>query len=395
MKKALLGSLLLLAVLPFSAQAQSLFSTRGLGIPLANVDARAHGLGVNGVGLAGLSTSLLNPAEAGGTLRRGISATFQPWSGKADINGNSGSVSGTRFPLLSVLYPVGRVTLSLGFVGDLDQSWAVITNDTTNLGSDTVPTRDVVRSRGGIGELKVGAAFMLNERLSIGGQLGVYTGGLERTTRREFPDSSLFAFDTRERWDYTGPVASLGIRFDPISKARIGASVTWSGTLEARPKEGNDAVLYKYDMPLRVALGASGFISPRLLFAASTTINNYGSGTYTTAGTTVQAAAQRTVDFGGGLEWQELRSGDRIFPLRAGFRMTHLPFRNPGEAAATEKAFTGGLGLRLVEDEYGPLAVADIGVERGKRDGWSSSTLPGGLKENFWRFSVSLSLFGR
>jgi hypothetical protein len=55
----------------------------------------------------------------------------------------------------------------------------------------------------------------------------------------------------------------------------------------------------------------------------------------------------------------------------------------------------GGIGFRLAGDDLGPLAVADIGVERGGRSGLASTDLPDGLTESFWRFTFSLSLFGR
>ncbi|HEX6559563.1 MAG TPA: hypothetical protein VF021_08870 [Longimicrobiales bacterium] len=383
-----------LLLLPAAAHAQSLFSTHGLGIPIEGYDARARALGVNGVGLAGLSMSMLNPAEPAGTLRRGVSATFQPWSGTARINDQQGAVSGTRFPLIGVVYPVSRITFSLGFAGLLDQSWAIVAESKQLIGTDSVPVRDVVRSTGGIGELKAGAAYLVNNRLAVGAYVGLHTGNVDRSTRREFPDSTLLPFENRTRWDYTGPLASVGVRWDASGSTRVGASMTWSGTLKAKPKQGTTTE-YEYDMPLRIAAGASSRLSNRLMVALSTTISDYGSGSYTAPGTTAGTVAQRTVEVGGGLEWSELRSGDRIFPLRLGFRTTGLPFRAVGDDTPTEWSASGGLGLRLVEDDYGPLAVADLGFERGKRTGWENTTRPGGLSESFWRFSATISLFGR
>lgn len=391
MKRSIIALLLALGV-PAAARAQSLFSTHGLGIPSEGYDARARALGVNGVGLAGLSMSMLNPAEPAGTLRRGVSATFQPWSGTADLNGQQGDVAGTRFPLIGVVYPVGRITFSLGFNGLLDQSWAIVSESEQLIGSDTVPIRDIIRSTGGIGELKAGAAYLLG-RISIGAYVGLHTGNVDRSTRREFPDSSLLAFEDRTRWDYTGPLAAVGVRGD-FGSTRVGASLTWSGTLKAKPKEGTTTE-YEYDMPLRLAAGASSRLSSRLMLALSTTISDYGSGDYTAPGTTATTRAQRTIELGGGLEWSELRSGDRVFPLRVGFRRTGLPFYAVGDDKPTEWSASGGLGLRLVEDDYGPLAVADLGFERGKRTGWQNATRPDGLSESFWRFSATISLFGR
>ena len=395
--KSLLVVLSLVAVVPAAAGAQSLFGTHGLGIPIEGLDARGRALGVNGVGLLGLSTGMLNPAEPAGLLRRGITASFQPWGGSVDLNGEEGDIGGTRFPLIAVQYPIGRIAFTLGYSGLLDQSWAIFAEGEEVLGNDTVATLDLVRSNGGIGQLKLGAAYYINARLSLGASVGLNTGSVDRTITRQFPDTAdaLRTFETRSRWNYSGPVAAVGVRWDPIPEMRVGASVIWSGTLDAEPQEGSTS-LHKYDMPLRIAAGISGRVSRRLLLTVSTTISDYDeSASYSAPGTTAPTVARRTVDFGGGVEWSQLRSGDRTFPLRAGFRRTMLPFHNEDEEAPTEWAASGGIGLRLVEDDFGPLAVADIGFERGERTGWEGARTGDGLSENFWRFTVSVSLFGR
>ena len=72
----LLMSLLLAAD---SASAQSLFGTRGLGVPLESTDPRSRALGSAGLGLIGLNASLVNPAELSGIRRRGVVAALQPF----------------------------------------------------------------------------------------------------------------------------------------------------------------------------------------------------------------------------------------------------------------------------------------------------------------------------
>ena len=393
--KRVIALLSLLCVLPVSAHAQSLFGTQGLGAPLAGLDARARGLGVNGVGLIGLSTSLVNPADQAGIFRRGVSASFQPWSGTASVNGESGEIGGTRFPVLQVFYPAGRFTLTAGYSGMLDQSWAIIAEGEEVLGDETVPIVDVIRSNGGLSEIKVGAGYYMNERISLGVSVGMHTGNVQRSITRQYPDSSLLLpFSTTQSWKYSGPTASIGARWDPVRQVRVGASISWSGTLEAEPDSLSSGT-HEYDMPLRLNAGASAQLTPRLLVTASGSVANWGGGSYTAPGTTEATVADRTIDVGAGLEWSELRSGDRVFPLRLGVRRTQLPFHTQGETAANELTLSGGLGLQLAADDFGPLAMADIGVERGTREGWESTANPDGLSEKFWRFTVSVSLFGR
>jgi opacity protein-like surface antigen len=393
--KRTLALLSLLFLLPVSAQAQSLFGTKGLGAPLAGLDARARGLGVNGVGLLGLSTSLVNPADQAGIFRRGVAASFQPWTGNVSLNGEEGDIGGTRFPVLQVFYPAGRFTLTAGYSGLLDQSWAIIAEGEEDLGDETVPIVDVIRSNGGLSEIKVGAGYYMNERLSLGVSVGMHTGNVQRSITRQYPDSSLLLpFATTQSWKYSGPTATIGARWDPIRQVRVGASVSWSGTLEAEPDSLSSGT-HEYDMPIRLNAGASAQLTPRLLLTASGSMANWSSGSYTAPGTTEATIADRTLDIGAGLEWSELRSGERVFPLRLGVRRTQLPFHAEGEAAANELTFSGGLGLQLAADDFGPLAMADVGIERGTREGWESTANPEGLSEKFWRFTVSVSLFGR
>jgi hypothetical protein len=386
---------IILAATPVMAHAQSLFGTRGLGVPAEGYDARARALGVNGVGLIGLSTSLVNPAETAGTLRRGVTAAFQPFTGSAEFEGEEDDISATRFPLVRILYPTGLGVFSLGYSGVLDQSWAVIADSEELIGGDTVATRDLVETIGGISQIRLGFARRLNDRFAIGIAAGIYTGNIDRGITRSYPDSIMLGFrgfETHSRWNYSAPMAAFGVRYDAGADLRVGASVTWAGTLKAKPTEGSTTE-YEYDMPLRFAVGASGRVAGNLMAALSGSFASWGSNDFRTPGSNSATVAETQVDIGGGLEYTELRRGDRIFPIRLGARTSKLPFHLVDEEAPTEFAITGGIGFRLVEDDFGPLAVADVGVERISREGLGVDA--GSLKENFWRFTVSVSLFGR
>ena len=395
MKRAFM-MLTLLACSPLAASAQSLFSTRGLGVPAEGYDARARALGVNGVGLTGLSTSTVNPAEQAGFLRRGVTAAFQPWSGSTEFQGEDDNVGGTRFPIMAIFYPTRMGVFTLSYTGLLEQSYAVIADGEEILGTDTVQTADLVEADGGIGQLRLSFARQLSAKFALGVSVGIFTGNIDRGISRTYPDSAigLRPFETHNRWSYSGPQASIGALWDPVPDMRIGASVTWSGTLKASPEEGSTTE-YEYQMPLRFAAGASGRVGRNLMATVSGSWASWSSDDYRTPGVLEPTTAETEMEIGGGIEYTDLRRGNRVFPIRLGARTSKLPFHLPGEEAPSEWAITGGLGLRLVEDDFGPLAVADVGVERGTREGFASSTASDGLNESFWRFTVSLSLFGR
>jgi hypothetical protein len=151
MTRTRLLAALLIAAGASPAAGQSLFAARGLGLPMPAVDARARGLGGVGVGLLGLNTSFVNPAEVAGLAQRGVSAVLQPMSGSAQLGGEEDGIDGTRFPMVRILFPVSsRTILTVGYGAELEQSWAVATDGFERLGADSIGTRDVIRSTGGM-----------------------------------------------------------------------------------------------------------------------------------------------------------------------------------------------------------------------------------------------------
>jgi hypothetical protein len=410
MNRPIFAALAAALALAAPADAQSLFGTRGLGVPAAPLDARAQVLGGSGVGLLGTNPSMVNPAEVAGVGLRGISAALQPVRRATTVDGRSDAGSATRFPLIRILYPVQpRLALSAGYGAFFDQNWGVRIQGEETLDGRAVPTEDVLQATGGIAQFQLGAAYAVTERLAVGVAGGVYTGDLERSTVRSFPGSGqaeLQSFEQRATWRYRGPLAVVGARWDPTAALRVGGSVTWSGDLEVRGVEGA-AAGGTVSMPLQLAFGASSVLAPRLTAALSgrwagwsvaaeqvfpsAPVNDFGRGA--ADGTQIGVPGPAAVDaweLGGGVEWAGGRAGERSFPVRVGARFGRLPFTILGETPS-EWAAAVGFGARLAPTDFGPLAVADAALERGGR----SAAVPGGLEESFWRLTLSMTLFGR
>jgi hypothetical protein len=381
------------------AAAQSLFGMRGLGVAVDPIDPRARALGSIGTGLPGLNTSMINPADLAGIRRRGVSATLQPFFGSDELETRVDDVEGTRFPLIHLMYPLrSRLVFGLGYGGFLEQSWSVVADGQEMIGGVPVDTRELVSATGALSQVRLSAAYEATTALALGAAFGVYTGNLERSVVRTFPDSTI-QFEPFERvsgWEYGGLFGALGARLDVSRALRVAGAVTFSGNLDADP-QSIDVLGRSYEMPLRVSLGAGALVAPRLMATAGVQYTGWSeSEDFATVGTPAGTiiAARPVWEVGGGLEWEELRSGTRIFPLRLGYRYAQLPFALSGDEPAGEWALSFGLGLRLASDDFGPLAVADLAVERGRRSGWDGS-INGGLTENFWRLSASIALFGR
>ena len=404
MLRRLLGlAFLALSAAPLSAQ--TLFNTRGLGAPVEALDPRARGLGSLGTGLPGLNMSLVNPADLAGTVRRGVSATMQPYYANDQLGGDEDNLSATRFPVINLVYPFrSKLVLGLGYGGIFDQTWSVVTEGSEVVGGTTAPTTDRIVSRGGLSQVRLSGSYAFRPSVSIGIDAGVYTGGVQRELTRVFPDSLSFRpFSVENDWEYRGAFGGIGVRFDPSGGTRLAAAATFSGDLRAKPRAG-DLEEALFSMPLRFTLGASQIVASRLLATVSAQYTGWSTTQNFAVPGTQQSApitARKTWDIGGGLEFEEIRTSTRVFPLRIGVRYSQLPFRpaaiNGLEADPTNELVGAlGLGLRLAADDFGPLAVADVSVERGRRTGWGAGTSSDSkLTENFWRISASVSLFGR
>lgn len=385
-----------LLVTPAAAHAQSLFATRGLGLPVAAVDARARALGGIGTGFAGLSTSLANPADIADLTRNGVTAALQPSSGTASLGDEESPLDGARFPLARILFPLGpRLVSSIGYGGVFEQSFGVRTEGTTTVGDETYGVIDEVRANGGLSEVGIGLAWSATPRLALGVSGGLYAGNQRRIVVRTFSDSvDLEPFTDNFRWDYRAPYVRVGARWDPATLIRIAASATVVGDLNVDGETDNapDATA---SMPTRFTFGASGFLSPELMLAVGAEHAMQGGSGRVFEGDPLSAVARDTWRVGGGLEFGGIGSGARTWPIRLGAAWAQLPYHAADETPAEELSFSGGIGFRLAGDPSDPQAVLDATIERGNRSGLDSTRNPGGLEERFWRFTVSLSLFGR
>lgn len=397
MPRGLLMAALLLGAGTVDVTAQSLFATRGLGMPMAGVDARARVLGGIGVGLLGVNTTLANPAEVAGTARRGVSAAVQPVSGTFRLADEESSGSGTRFPLVAILFPLSpRLALSAGYTSAFEQSWGVIEEGEVLLDGRPVPTRDDIRSEGGISQVFVGLGVAVTPSFAVGAAAGVNTGTTLRAARRTFPDSidDLVAYDREQRWTYNGAFARVGMRFDPDPAVRLGVTFEIAGDLDVEGQTP-DTEGATVELPMRITAGASALLSPTLMIAAGgeRAMSGATDGVFSTEGVT--SFARDTWRFGGGLEFTGTRGGSRIYPIRLGGSYAQLPYYGTDESAASEWAFGAGIGVRFQPTSLTSSAAIDASFERGGRSGLASPAIPDGLSESYWRFTFSLSLFGR
>jgi hypothetical protein len=384
------------AVFAASVPAQSLTSVRGPGYPVAPVDARTAILGGLGIGLQGLSGSLLNPAAVSHATRRGAIISLETVDRTVEFGGGTDAVGSTRFPLIQVVFPAGPVVLTAGYGGYLDQGWGLAREGEQLIGQETVAVTDVMRSEGGVGQFQVGAAVPLGERLGVGASFGMHMGSQRVTYERRFDPEAIERLDPYTEtmgWRYSGPVGRVGVRWEPIDILRLSAAMTWAGTLVGEPTEGR-AERREVDLPLQLSAGASGYLVPGLLAAVSGQWSGWSvtdPGAMGLATDLPDAPARDTWELGGGLEWAAQRpTATRHYPVRVGFQYRQLPFPFLGEAPSEWYAGAGA-GLRVGLNPRNPLASVDLSVQRGMR---TAPGAAGDLTESMWRIGLSVSLFG-
>lgn len=377
------------------AGAQSLLAARGLGLITEPLDGRARGLGGVGLGLPGFSLSLVNPAGVAGVPAPALLIAFQPELYSSELRGEQIEGSAARFPLIHAAFPVGeRWTASVGYGSFLDQNWGVELADTLQLSDRRVPIVDRFASRGGVGRFRVGGAYKVWERLSVGVAADIFTGAAYDTLSRVFGRDSVTGDQIAPSiygadWTYSGVGAAVGAHWTPMPALNLAAAVSGGGDLRARP-EGSDSIGSgrTYALPVHVHLGASGQVASGTLLALAADWSGWSSIDGAVAGS---GGSRNAWSLAGGAEWAEPGAeGRSTFPLRLGARYAALPFRwGDAEEAGefpTERALTAGAGARVA----GGAALADLALERGWRGGEDAF-----LKESYWRLTVSISLLGR
>lgn len=380
-----------LCALAPTASAQSIFSARGFGVPVAPVDARAHALGGIGIGLLGRNSSFGNPAELADFAFRGIVATMQNSSREAELDGVTGNTGSNRFPLLRVIYPVSpRLVAGMGYGSFLDQSWSVAVSGNEVIGGETVAVHDQLSYEGGLAQFRVGLAYSVTPSLAVGIDGGLYTGKVDHRLSRVFLDNApagITPVQEETSWSQQAPLISAGFRWDPAPILRLAGSVTWAGDLK-RSVDSESSVFSddRIRLPLQVAGGASAFLTPGLLGTVSARWSGWSRAADSFS---PSSAPVDTWEYGAGLEWSRASLGGTGLPIRIGYRHSQLPFRFEG-VTPTEWAATFGFGFQLMRTSFGPLATIDATIDHGRRTAAGT-----GLGESFWRFTVGMGIFGR
>ncbi|MDB4952402.1 MAG: hypothetical protein JWM27_5051 [Gemmatimonadetes bacterium] len=368
--------------------AQSLLASRGLGFSLDPLDARARGMGGIGLGLPGRNLSLVNPAEDAFLPAPTLVVAFQPdqYDGTAGASSTTGRTQ--RFPLIHAAFPFAhRFAGSLGYGAFLDQHWQTQAVDSAVFAGEKREINDRFSSSGGIARLRLGAAYRINDHLSVGTGVDLFTGSVRDSSIHVVSGFAQTVLSTT--FAYTGVGYSGGVRWSPSEPLAISAAVSGGAHLKGEADGDSTIASKRYDMPLSVDAGASGRVGGSTVVALSGRWTQWSKADAQLAA----SGGARDVKTGAlGLEYDGFRLGTRAVPLRLGAHYSQLPFRWESTTAANthdfpnERALSAGAGFRLA----GGAALGDLAIERGKRGGGGS-----GMDESYWRLALSLTLLAR
>jgi len=386
MRAPILATLLAVSAAPVAGQ--SLFNSSGLGLPLESIDGRARALGNLGLGLSGAALLPTDPAAAARlVLPTGVLVAQPVWA-DASSGGETNYFRGTRFPLVAAAYPLLDGVVSVHFSALLDQDFRGVREVDYTFGGQQVVARDAFDQSGTVSSMNVGYARMLGEVTSVGVTIGRYTGKVDRTLVRTVQADSattanVLPYVSAGSWSYGGYLVTAGAATRFVDLVNVSASATWSTNLDADASASTTTGDGSYDVPLQLRLGASADLAPGLTLSASVARADWSS---VEDDLSSGDQARATLAYGAGLELNQARLLGRPAPIRLGYRHSDLPF-SIGSSEASERIYSGGVGLVLTQTAEVLLATMDLGVERGRRSA-------GSLTENFWRATLSLELSG-
>ncbi|MBA3495707.1 MAG: hypothetical protein H0T86_01215 [Gemmatimonadales bacterium] len=348
--------LLVLAGMPAAASAQSSqFGVRGLGMPGRALSARAFSSG----GAFGMfdPESSLNPAALG--RLPALTAGFGGLQDFRRVENPAGTATlrETRFPHLSVAGPVRRypAVVGLSFSNYTSRDFSLASADTVVLRGVLVPVSDTLASRGGLSDLRVAAAYRVQEAWVLGGAFHVITGSNRLRARRSFADTAYQVATQRSEVSFAGVGASLGVVRNFGTAFSVAASVRSDGKVNV---DRDSARVATIDLPYTFGLGLRWTPRPKLDLASAVMFETW-SGANSDLLAQGGTGAENAFEVSLGAEYTPDPRRPARRPIRFGARYGTLPFSLvPGERPR-EVGVSLGSGIRFAQERAG----IDLGLE--------------------------------
>ena len=348
-KKAVLWSLVILA-LPSPIHSQSSqFGIRGLGLPIRPLSPRAIATG-GAFGLFDIESSL-NPAATASVLQ--FTSLFSSAQNFRTSTNPFGSSSGkdNRFPQIIAVGPVGGTPLgvSISMSGYTDRNFALGTADTIDLRGARVGVFDTLSSRGGLSDLRLAGGWRVSSGLQVGLGFHAITGSNRIENRRTFADSSYAIASERSTLSYLGLGLSAGASFRVMPRLTVAGMFRTDGHLDI---DRDTTRIARTDLPTSFGLGARWQPSLKVALAAS-----YSGKRWKASDADIRAqggiGAENASEVSGGIELLRDPKNPGHRPWRLGGYYATLPFPVRAGRQPHEFAISAGTGFRFTSGRGG------------------------------------------
>ena len=383
------------------------------GIGDFNMPGNSWSRSMGGVGVAYRNASqinYLNPASASAIRRQSFLFHFGMEGQNHYLKDTEAKSSYNSFNMsdIGLSFPVARGVGASVSVAPYSSVGYRITNylDDPEIVGELGNVHNYYSGEGGITQAKAGFGVRVLPRLSLGAEMIYYFGNMQRFYPQGIipiaGTGSFTSMNANEKWEVSHIYGNFGATYDILvtSKRILTAGATFHPGGKLKPKvtelvlSQSDTISYsriQSDFAIASSLSGGLFLhTPKLSLGADYMFQNWGGKNRDGSENpeqmkfvdthTVKIGAQYTPDR------NDIRYMLRRWTYRAGLRYNTCYMQLNGHQIH-DKAVTFGVGFPL---RRGGLSDLDIGCEFGSR----GAVRPGMIRENYFKISLGLNLFG-
>jgi hypothetical protein len=367
-----------LIVGPAVAGAQGTLSTQGFGYPSGGMSTRS--LGAGGAITEFDPISATNPAALPSVGGGALYVQAEPEFRQLSVSSGKESTRLARHPLAFIAVPLrGSLMAGVTVSNLLDRTFETSERRTTTVGSEIIPSTNVFRSDGAIGDVRVALAWAPVTWLRLGVAGHVITGDNRLRSTQRFDDTARFAtIEDTLTATYVGTAASAGAAVFLGNAVGLAASFRKGGSMSVKRA---DTTLAKANVPDRMSFSVA-FVGIRGTTVAARTSKD----TWTRMRGLGSASLPISEgwDTSVGADILGPRFAQRAIQVRTGVRWRTLPF---GLATSEVKETSASFGLGTLFAR-GRIAL-DVSGIRALRKPVSSAL---DLRETAWTISTGLTV---
>lgn len=405
--------------IPFGAVGQdssintfSPYSFYGVGNLAAQGPASLRSMG--GIGVAfrdGVTINTLNPASYSSVGRRNFLFNFELEGQNFYEKSSDSRTSYNTFNVrdIAVAFPLAKgLGFSISVTPYSSVGYRVQQTETSDeVWANVGLVRYLYEGSGGIAQFKAGIGWELFRNFSIGAEMIYYLGNIDRTGRTEItPITGTGNYANTQvvnSLHVSKVFGSFGLQYTPLSSRKhvltLGAAYRMGGRLGAESQRyipsgnitgtviGDTTTTSSIHLPQVITAGVL-FNGEKYSLGVDYSYSDWGSRNDPVAADHLAYRNTHSVRLGGQYtpKRNDVRRVLNRWSYRVGFRYSNYYMRFFGQNM-DEKTVTFGVGIPV---KMSGLTSINVGLEYG----WMGTTKSQLIRENFFRFSIGLSLFG-